>query len=173
LLEEIANLRGQSLDFYMSRAGRARICLRNNPYIRAEATLALAATLEAMRLNLAARAADAASRKLIEAMETEEDAAAQDAATLRPTADGEAVDAVACLATLPASLVEAARAYLAAVAADCGVADAARHFGAEKDAVAFEHTGDAAAEARALISAANYNAAVKDFRAACKAARNA
>jgi hypothetical protein len=100
--------------------------------------------------------------------------AAQDAATLRPTADGEAVDAVACLATLPASLVEAARAYLAAVAADCGVADAARHFGAEKDAVAFEHTGDAAAEARALISAAAYNAAcraIDDRRAAARNAR--
>jgi hypothetical protein len=76
LLEEIAALRGQSLDFFMSRAGRARICLRNNPACRAQATRSLAATLEAMRLNLAARAADAASRKLIEAMETEADAAA-------------------------------------------------------------------------------------------------
>ena len=76
LLEQIAALRGQSLDFFMSRAGRARICLRNNPASRAQATRSLAATLEAMRLNLAARAADSASRKLIEAMETEEDAAA-------------------------------------------------------------------------------------------------
>jgi len=100
------------------------------------------------------------------------EAAAREAAALRPTADGEAVDAVASLATLPASLVEAARAYLAAVAADCGVADAARHFGAEKDAVAFENTGDAAAEARALISAANYNAACRAIDAR-RAARNA
>ena len=106
------------------------------------------------------------------AVEADEEAAeAVAAATLRPTADGEAVDAVASLATLPASLVEAAREYLAAVAADCGVANAARHFGAEKDAVAFENTGDAAAEARALISAANYNAAAREIDA--RRARNA
>lgn len=76
LLAEISAMSGQSLDFFMSRAGRARICLRNNPACRAKATQSLAATLEAMRANLAARIADSASRKLIEAMETEEDAAA-------------------------------------------------------------------------------------------------
>ena len=76
LLAEISAMSGQSLDFFMSRAGRARACLRDKPALRFQATQSLAATLEAMRANLAARVADAACQRLIQALETEADAAA-------------------------------------------------------------------------------------------------
>jgi hypothetical protein len=87
LLAEISALSGQSLDFFMSRAGRARACLRDNPSLRSQATRSLAATLEAMRANLAARVADAACQRLIQALETEADAAA---CVAHPTPQAEA-----------------------------------------------------------------------------------
>ena len=73
LLAEITELGGQSLDVFMSHAGRARICLRNNPAMRSQATKSLAATLDAMRANLAARVTQASARRLVEALESEFD----------------------------------------------------------------------------------------------------
>jgi hypothetical protein len=76
LLAEISAMSGQSLDFFMSRAGRARACLRDNPDLRPQVTESLAATIGAMRADLAARVANAASERLIRALEAEADAAA-------------------------------------------------------------------------------------------------
>jgi hypothetical protein len=82
-------------------------------------------------------------------------------ATVTAEARAAAWDAVVSIAKLPPALVTAALALVAAVKNDAGVNVAARAFGAEREAAGMPATGNGLAEARAVITAADYNAACR------------